>query len=215
MFTGIIIQTGEVKSVEKGTKSTKFVVSADKAIEGKKEGESIAVNGACMTIIEIGKNNKETTFTFEAMPETLEVTNLGEIKEGSKVNLEPALTMNQAIDGHMVQGHVDCMGEVVRMDTATERSVLTVKFPKEIAKYLAHKGSVTLNGVSLTISLLAANSLNVDLIPHTLTLTNLGELKPGDKVNIEVDMMARYIERLLDDKNDEAKYFFLQERNLI
>ncbi|MBD3341675.1 MAG: riboflavin synthase [Candidatus Lokiarchaeota archaeon] len=211
MFTGIIQETGKVLKIEKDKKASIFSIQTKKILKDKKIGDSIAVNGTCVTITKIdGKN-----FDFDAMPETLEKTNFGELKKNSEVNLEPSMRLHQSLDGHFVQGHVDTTADVESLKNIKNRIVLTVKFSPNISKYLAFKGSVTINGVSLTISDLQKDTFSVDLIPLTIEKTNLGKLKKGDKVNIEVDLVARYLERLLNNKEKESKYEFLKERNLI
>lgn len=212
MFTGIIQELGKVEKVLNSKENKIFTIKSSAVIKGKKIGQSISVNGTCVTIIKLSKTN----FQFEVMPETLAKTNLNALKKGDLVNLEPALTLNQALDGHLVQGHIDTTGEVVSLEkNKQDHHVLTVKFPKEIALYLAFKGSISLNGVSLTISDLQDQTLSVDLIPHTLKNTNLSKLKKGDKINIEIDLIAKHIKRLLDHKESEVKYEYLKERNLI
>jgi len=211
MFTGIIKEIGEISSVKKSGANKTFAVKTSKILANKKIGQSIAINGVCTTITKITKN----TFEFEAMPETLNRTNLGIIKKNSKVNLEDSLKFNEDIDGHLVQGHVDTKGEVISLSKSKKGTILTIKYPKEIAKYLAFKGSISINGVSLTISDLNYSDFSVDLIPHTLKNTNLGILKKKDEVNLEIDMIARYVKRLLDAKEKEFTYEFLKDRNFI
>ena len=211
MFTGIVTEMGKVISTEKEKNLTTFRIKANTSLEGKKIGGSIAINGACMTI----KSIEDKEFTFDAIPETLELTNLSDLKEGSTPNLEPSLTLNQGIDGHLVQGHIDTTGTVHKFSKENDRTILTIKFPKEICRHLAFKGSITINGVSLTISDLQDSTFSVDLIPHTLELTNLGILTENDKVNLEIDLISRYLDRLLNEKNKETKYEYLKDRNLI
>jgi len=209
MFTGIITEVGTVKLSTESEKGKTLIISAGVA-NSKKIGESIAVNGVCLTIT----SKKSDEFECEAVFETLEKTNLSSLEKGSKVNLEPALTFNQSIDGHLVQGHVDTTGEVKGFKKG-EKSQLVIQFPKDIAKYIALKGSITINGVSLTISDLKASTFTVDLIPHTIEKTNLGKLKKGDKVNLEVDLISRYLKRLLDARDKQSTYQFLEERGFI
>jgi len=207
MFTGIIQEVGKVTKIEKSPTGLTLFIEIKKIIENKKIGDSIAVNGACLTIVEIKDNNVR----FDVIEETLSKTNLKNLEIGSEVNLEPALTLSQGIDGHLVQGHVDCEGIVERF----EGQKLTVKFPLNIAECLAFKGSVTINGVSLTISNLQEDTLTVSLIPHTLENTNLKNLTKGNTVNLEVDLIARYLKNMMEKRDNEAKYEFLKERNLI
>lgn len=211
MFTGIIQEQGQIKNIQNSKKGKIFSILTNTILTDKKVGDSIAVDGVCVTITKIDKK----TFDFYAMPETLELTNFPDHKIGTNVNLEPALTLNQALDGHIIQGHVDSTCEVLSLNSKSDKSQLTISFSKELSDYLAFKGSITINGVSLTISDLQTNQLTVDLIPHTLEMTNLSELKKGDKVNIEVDLIARYLKNLLDSKEKETKYEFLKERGFI
>lgn len=211
MFTGIINRTGKVNKLEQSGNLSKFSIQTDLQLENTKIGDSIAVNGVCVTVTKIHKQG----FEFEAVKETLRLTNLKSLKKTSEVNLEKSLTLNQSLDGHLVQGHVDCEGTVKNFSKTKGNAVLEIEFPKEISDYLAYKGSITVNGVSLTISDLQETTFSVSLIPHTLKSTNLKNLKKNDKVNLEVDLIARYTKRLLDKKENEAKYSFLKERNLI
>lgn len=211
MFTGIIKELGEIKEIKVEKTHTNFTVKAPFTIKGKKIGESIAVNGACMTITKITKEG----FCFETMQESLEKTNLGKLKIKEKVNLEPALTLNQGLDGHLVQGHIDNQGKVISFEEIEKHTILSIEYPKELEKYLALKGSITINGVSLTVSRLDKKTFSVDLIPHTISHTNLGSLEKGSMVNLEVDLIARYLKRLLDAKESETKYEYLLERGFI
>jgi len=207
MFTGIIQEIGKVKKIEKGSHGLSFEIESNIVIKDKKIGDSISVNGACLTVVEIN-NNK---FKFDVIEETLAKTNLKNLQIDDEVNLESALKFNQGIDGHLVQGHIDCEGVVEKF----ENPILTIKFPSEIAECLAFKGSITVNGVSLTISDLQLDNFSVSLIPHTIKSTNLKNLKKGHKVNLEIDLIARYLKNMLEKKDQEAKYEFLKERNLI
>lgn len=211
MFTGIIKEIGKVKTISKGPNSSTFVIAAKKVLTNKEIGDSIAVNGVCVTVTALDQNS----FTFQAIEETLNRSNLKSLEINHEVNLEPALTLNQGIDGHLVQGHVDSEGIVEKLTIADKQAILTIKFPKNISPYLAFKGSITINGVSLTISDLQKETFSVSLIEHTLNNTNLKDLKQGDNINLEIDLIARYLKNLLDNKENEVKYEFLKERNLI
>lgn len=192
MFTGIITELGTVKLVEKEEKIAHFLISAPETVKGKKIGDSIAVNGACMTITELNDQD----FSFDCIEESLQKTNLGELKLGDKVNLEAALKFNQSLDGHIVQGHVDTRGIVEEVSKSEKNCTLTIAIPLEISKYISIKGSITINGVSLTVTKVQRERFSVELIPHTMEKTNLQFLKKGDKVNLEIDIIARYLERL-------------------
>lgn len=211
MFTGIIKEVGEITNIEAKENLSTFVVKCQEILENKKIGDSIAINGACVTITELTENS----FKFDAIKETLDKTNLSSFKIGSKVNLEPALTLNQGLDGHLVQGHVDTMGEIEEINSGEGKTTITINYPPIIGKYLAYKGSITINGVSLTISDLQAETFSVELIPHTLEKTNLGELKQTDKVNLEIDLIARYLEKLLNNKDKQITYDFLKDRGFL
>lgn len=196
MFTGIVQELGIVKNIKKSKNFTVFTIETKNILKGKKGGQSIAVNGACMTIKKItGK-----FFEFDAMTETLNKTNFGSFKKGSLVNLEPALKLSQEIDGHIVQGHTDTTAEVENLKQKNKRTVLKIQTPKSLKKYITLKGSICINGVSLTISNLDKESFSVDLIPLTMKKTNLGILKKGDKVNLEADIIAKYLETLNNNK---------------
>lgn len=211
MFTGIIEEIGKIQTISNSGNSKIFTVLAKTILEDKKIGGSISVNGACMTIIQIEKGH----FKFETLSETLKKTNLCKLKKGDQVNLESPLTLQKPIDGHLVLGHIDEMTEVLTVKKEKSDRIINIKTPKTLKKYLALKGSITVNGVSLTVSHLEEDFFSVNLISHTLKHTNLGNIKKGGFVNLEIDMLARYLKRLLDDKEKETTYEFLKERNFI
>lgn len=182
MFTGIVKEIGTIKEKSQRRSSFCFEISTKKLRPSV--SASIAVNGVCLTVIKKTKNG----FRVDVVPETLRRTNLGSLSAGSKVNLEPSLKIGDSLDGHFVTGHVDACGTVLKNGDR-----LAVKFPGKLKKFITEKGSVALNGVSLTIAAVKGSSLTTVLIPFTKKHTNLGELKKGDKVNIEVDLIARYI----------------------
>lgn len=205
MFTGIISAAGRIKKIEK---NKSFILTVETQIVGTRRGafigDSIAVDGVCLTVAEIIENN----LVFELMPETSRLTIADGYKVGSVVNLERSLKVGDELGGHFVSGHVDGIGKVVKIKKEKESVVITFAPPKKLLKYLARKGSVAINGVSLTIinpaaetrhCLVSANqqeTFNVSLVTYTLENTNLSKLKIGDKVNIEIDLLARYIEKL-------------------
>lgn len=211
MFTGIIQEVGKIAKIKKNEKTTNFTIKAKKVIKGKKVGQSIAVNGVCTTITNLNKNS----FEFDALTETLKISNLSDLKEGDELNLEPALSLNQSLDGHLVQGHIDATGKVTAIKDFKDEKTIAIEFPREIAKYLAFKGSITVNGISLTISNLKEKTFSVEITPHTLKKTNLKNLKLADKVNLETDLIARHLEQLLKKTEEQASYEFLRERGLI
>lgn len=189
MFTGIIKEIGKISAIshQKGGKLIR--ISAKTSLKKRKIGNSIAVDGACLTITKLGKNYFEADIT----PETLRKTRLALIKKGETVNLETPLKVGDTIDGHFTLGHIDATGIVKKIKEEGNSRKIIIEFPEHIAKYLACKGSITVNGVSLTISDLRTKTFEVALIPETLKRTNLGNLKVGTVVNIEVDLIARYI----------------------
>lgn len=211
MFTGIISEVGIIDSKKNSVKSIKFAIATKKILKDRKIGDSIAVDGVCVTITKIEKEK----FHFDVMKETTKRTTFSQFKKGDPINLESPLKLGDSLDGHIVQGHVDTTGKVESIENQNDKTRIEIGFPEEIAPFIAFKGSITLNGVSLTISDLKAKSFKVDLIPHTLERTNLSKLKKDEIVNLEVDTIARYLKRLLDSKEKEAKYEFLKERNLL
>jgi riboflavin synthase len=194
MFTGIVQGVGRIRSVEPhGGDVTMWIETGDVPLAGVEIGGSIAVNGCCLTAIEL----EARAFKADLSRETLSLTTAGQWQPGTAVNLEKALTAGQALGGHYVTGHVDGVGQVVgRHDDA--RSVrVEFEVPAELARYIARKGSVTVDGVSLTVNGASGNRFDVNLVPHTLEVTILGGYRPGSRVNLEVDIIARYLERLV------------------
>ena len=194
MFTGIIEEIGTVRSIRGGGSGVVLDIEASRVLEGTATGDSIAVNGVCLTVTP-GSGH----FTADAMPETLRRTSLGGLRPGSKVNLERAMACGGRFGGHLVSGHVDACGRVADLVRDGIALVMRVSVPSDVLRYVARKGSVTLDGVSLTVASVsdADSSFTVSLIPHTMASTTLHLLKPGSPVNVEVDMLARYVERLL------------------
>ena len=196
MFTGIVEKTGKLKKITKKNSKVYFTIEVKNFLKQTKIGDSIACDGVCLTVVEKTVNN----FTVELMPETLRRTKFIDARIGDEINLEKSLKVGGQLDGHFVLGHVDAVGVVFKVEADGEYTNLIIKVPTEFTKYLAYKGSATINGVSLTIAEAKKNDLKVCLISHTLELTNLKELKRGDKVNLEVDVIARYLEKLLNKK---------------
>lgn len=189
MFSGIVEETGLVEALVEKTNLCHLKVRAKKVHVGAKAGDSIAVNGVCLTITKREKN----VLTFDLMLETLRKTTLGDVSKGSRVNLERALKMSDRISGHFVSGHVDDIGIIRKVVTGTNYTEIQINFKAGVAKYIAYKGSICLDGISLTIGEVRKNYLSVYLIPFTLEVTNLGLKKKGDKINIETDILAKYI----------------------
>jgi riboflavin synthase len=194
MFTGIIQTIGKIKKLEDDSKTTTLIIEAKDIFKNKRIGSSIAVDGVCLTIVKKTTNSAE----FNLMNTTLQATKLKDVKEGDTVNLEPSLTFGQGLDGHLVQGHIDTTGEVIDVNKSSTQTVLHITYPKSFRQLLSNKGSVTLNGVSLTVSNLNPDFFEVSLVDHTLEITNLSEVKVGDKVNIEFDAIAKYLKSLLE-----------------
>jgi riboflavin synthase len=197
MFGGIIAAVGTVRRMAPAHGGQRLVIDAGSlGLRDVAIGDSIAVNGACLTVV--ARNAR--TFEADVSRETLSCT--AGFAAGGRVNLEKALRLADRIGGHWVSGHVDGVGTVKRVAPAGGNRVMAVKAPARLAKYLARKGSITVNGVSLTVNAVKGAEFTVNLIPHTLAATNLGELKAGDNVNLEVDMLARYVERLKSNRQD-------------
>jgi len=195
MFTGLISELGSVLSVTRGASSAVFTIAAPKSVTGLAIGDSIAVNGVCLTATAITANS----FTADVMVQTLNLTSLSELEVGSPVNLELAAQLDMRMGGHIVQGHVDGVAEVVALTPGEKWAQFDITMPKELMKYVVAQGSITLDGVSLTVGALddASNVVSVWLIPETLANTNLSAKRAGAKVNVEVDILAKYVERLL------------------
>ncbi len=203
MFTGIIEELGEVVAVEPQGDAVRLTVRGPAVVSDAGHGDSIAVNGCCLTMVERG----DESFTVDVMQESLDKTSLGALVPGSRVNLERAVTAATRLGGHIVQGHVDGTGTIVNRQPSEHWVVVTIALPPELARYVALKGSITVDGVSLTVSGLedgADPTLRVSLIPTTLAVTTLGRKQPGDLVNLEVDVIAKYVERLLGVSDGKA-----------
>ncbi len=199
MFTGIIEELGTVQSVVKGTNSAQIRIHAPIIVSDVKLGDSIAVNGVCLTVVAFDS----ATFTAEAMAETLAKTNLGDLKSGEKVNLERALRLNDRLGGHLVSGHVDGVGTITRQVKEDIAIVTEISYPSHLGKYLVPKGSVAIDGISLTIVQVNGHTFTVALIPHTRGITTLGFKKVGDRVNLEADVISKYLEKLIMKEKEE------------
>ncbi len=187
MFTGIIEELGKVKKIARSGRAALLEISAQKTLQDVKIGQSIAVNGACLTIVRLEDN----FFSFEVMPETLKSTNLGLLKIGEQVNLERSLKLGDRISGHFVSGHIDCLGIVRRKRVASGNCEFEISIPPAFARYCLPKGSISLDGISLTLAKARGNIFNVCIIPHTLKNTALNFKGPPDKQNVEFDMLAK------------------------
>jgi riboflavin synthase len=207
MFTGIIQEIGRVESAVKRKGNLVLRIASEKLLPGLQTGSSVNVNGACQTVIEVG----DESFTVEAITETLEKTNLGKLKAGSAVNLELPLTPQSLLGGHLLQGHIDCRGIISKIVPRSGSTIFVVDYPAPFDKYVITKGSVAIDGISLTIINPTAGRLEVAIIPHTLRNTILADKKIGDSVNLEFDMIAKYIEKLIGSGKKELTIDFLKE----
>ncbi|HEX9918932.1 MAG TPA: riboflavin synthase [Pyrinomonadaceae bacterium] len=193
MFTGIIEELGRVRSVERRGEGVRMTVEARTVTEGTREGDSIAVNGVCLTALEVGRDS----FAADGSRETLQRSTLGSLRAGSRVNLERAVTPETRLGGHIVQGHVDGRGRFLSADEHGGSWTVRIGYPPELARYLVFKGSVTVEGISLTVAALADDYFEIAVIPKTWAVTNLSHLRTGDAVNLEADIIAKYVERIL------------------
>jgi riboflavin synthase len=209
MFTGLIQEVGTILSVTQNTEGKEFIIKAPGLIKEIQIDDSVATNGCCLTATQI----KGDTFKVQAIHMTLQKTSIGNLKSGDKVNLELSLRPNDRLGGHFVQGHVNAVGKIKQIKTTGENWEIEVSIPKDLRKYMISEGSVAIEGISLTIAKLTPETLTVAIIPHTLEKTTLGTKKVGDDLNLEVDMIAKYIENFLrfdkDSRKEEwAKNFF-------
>jgi riboflavin synthase len=199
MFSGIIADAGMIKKVADREGGLRLTVATEVlGMDDVSLGDSIAVNGVCLTVVEIDGND----FTVDVSRETLDCTT-GLEQQGAHVNLEKAMRLSDRIGGHLVSGHVDGVGEVAAFNDIGESWRLVVRAPQELSKYIAVKGSITINGVSLTVNHVSGNEFEVNLIPHTLEVTTLNELEKGKRVNLEIDLIARYVERMLQAEKEQ------------
>jgi riboflavin synthase alpha subunit len=197
MFTGIVRERGRVVRAEGGADGLSLELEAPETAAVSGVGDSVAIGGVCLTVTSVSDGR----LTFHAVPETLERSSLGRLAPGGQVNLEPALRAGDPLGGHYVQGHVDGVGQVRALEAEGQGARLTVAAPVELLRYCVEKGSITVEGVSLTIAGLNGDAFAVALVPHTLEVTTLGALQTGDPVNLEVDVLAKYVEKLV--RNDD------------
>jgi riboflavin synthase len=193
VFTGIVREVGRVEAVTGGAEGVRLVVSAPETAAATAVGDSVAVSGVCLTAVAVANG----TVAFDAVPETLRRSSLGRVVAGAMVNVEPALRAGEPLGGHLVQGHVDGVGRVRAVEPEGEGRRLEIDASPDLTRYLVEKGSVAVEGVSLTVADLDDEGFAIALVPHTLAETTLGTLAPGDEVNLEADVLAKYVERLL------------------
>ena len=209
MFTGIVEDLGEVEAVEHGIDSARILIRSATVTDGTRPGDSIAVNGVCLTVTSIITSRPRPAgtppdppgaprgFVADVMGETLARSSLKEAAPGTKVNLERSVRLEDRLGGHLVQGHVDATATILSRDPQENWQVVRISLPPGLARYVVHKGSITVDGVSLTVSAIGSDWFEVSLIPETLSRTTLGIKQPGDTVNLEVDVIAKYVEKLL------------------
>lgn len=194
MFTGLVETLGHVDSLIPQPPGVRLIVRAGPVTEGAEVGDSIAINGCCLTVVEVAGE----LLSFEAGEETLSRTNLGKLIAGSGVNLERSLQVGDRLGGHFVTGHIDAVGTLAERKDDADWSTFWFQMPERLSRQMASKGSIAVDGVSLTLVEVTADRFSVALIPHTLRVTTLGQLKPGDQVNLETDLLAKYVERQLE-----------------
>ena len=207
MFTGIVEELGEILALQHARESIILVIKGNKVLEDLKEGDSIAVNGVCLTAVKVSSS----AFSADVMPETLRKTNLYELKKGDKVNLERALPVGGRLGGHFVSGHIDGTGTIISEKKEGNAQIKLISAPPQVIRYIVPKGSVAVDGISLTVVDVDEESFSVSLIPHTAKFTTLGFKKTGDKVNLEADLLGKYVEKLF--LSAEKENFFSLEGN--
>jgi len=198
MFTGIVEEIGRVHSVIKGAKSAKIMIKAIRVLEGTKLGDSISTNGVCLTVTEFTSN----TFTVDVMAETMRRSNLHLLSNGDEVNLERALRVGDRLGGHIVSGHIDGMGKIINYENEDNAVWVTIEAPSDILRYIVQKGSIAIDGISLTVAYVDEAVFKVSIIPHTKEVTTLIKKKVGDIVNLECDLVGKYIEKLISVKEE-------------
>lgn len=194
MFTGIVEELGEIREIHREADSITLTIRASTVLDHVHHGDSIAVNGVCLTVVEFG----DDFFTADLMQETLDRSSLGQVEVGSKVNLERATAVGQRLGGHIVQGHIDGTGEVISRTPGERWEVVRISLPEQLSKYVVEKGSIAVDGTSLTVSAVGEGFFEVSLIPTTLSDSVIGSASVGTKVNLEVDVLAKYVEKMLE-----------------
>jgi riboflavin synthase len=194
MFTGIIEEIGRIKDLHPFAGGIRIIISCSEILEGTKIDDSISINGVCLTVVKISKNE----FTVEAVGETLEKTTVSEFRIGDEVNLERALKFSDRIGGHLVQGHINGIGKIVFTEKLGDNYFIKIEVPKQLEKYLISEGSIAIDGISLTIAKLSKNIVGLSIIPHTWKNTILSKRKIGEFINIEIDFLARYVEKFIN-----------------
>lgn len=205
MFTGIVQETGVVESIRPGAKAIQFTIRAGTCARGLKVGDSVAVNGCCLTVVKLAPRSRQRVIQFDLLRETWERTNLQFARVGSLVNLERPLRANGRLDGHFVTGHIDGVGRIVRWERAGQDNVLDITAPPELMRYIVLKGSVAVDGISLTVAAVNKKSFRIWIIPHTYEVTALRERSVGDAVNLETDLLGKYVEKFAGGKRSKVR----------
>ena len=211
MFTGIVEEVGEVLTMDRGSKSIKLTIKCKDVLEGTKIGDSISVNGVCLTVVKIDNDY----FVADVMPETMNRTAFSTLKVKEKVNLERAMMLNGRFGGHIVSGHIDGTGTIVNQKRNDNAIVITIKTTYNITNYIVVKGSVALDGISLTVTDVKNELFEVSIIPHTIEKTSLKDKNIGDKINIECDIVGKYIEKFTSGKSQGITYDFLAQNGFV
>ena len=201
MFTGIVEEIGVVREIQRGSKSSRLTIGADIVLDGTKVGDSICTSGVCLTATSV----TGSAFTADVMAETMRRTKLGDLKPGSPVNLERALQPTSRLGGHIVSGHIDGTGTIARMEREDNAVWVTVEAPPQLLRYIIEKGSIAIDGISLTVAAVSENSFQVSVIPHTGGATTLLRQQVGDTVNLECDLIGKYVEKLLGLAQDDKE----------
>ena len=197
MFTGIIVETGTVERIRPAAKSIEVTIRGRKAMRGLKLGDSLAINGCCLTVVKLATRGRDRLAQFDLLQESWQRTNLQFARPGSLVNLEPSLRANGELGGHFVTGHVDGLGKIVKWERKGKDHVLDIAAPPDVMRYVVFKGSIAVDGMSLTVAAVTKKSFRLWIIPHTFEVTALSERKVGDFVNLEADLLGKYVEKFL------------------
>jgi riboflavin synthase len=198
VFTGIVVETGTVEHIKPTTKSIEVTIRGRKAMLGLKLGDSLAINGCCLTVVKLAKRGSDRLAQFDLLQESWQRTNLQFAKPGSLVNLEPSLRANGELGGHFVTGHVDGLGKITKWERQGLDHVLDIEAPPEVRRYVVFKGSVAVDGMSLTVAGVTKKGFRIWIIPHTFEITALRERKVGDYVNLEADLIGKYVEKFFN-----------------
>jgi riboflavin synthase len=206
LFTGIVEEVGHITRIEQHGENRRITIAAEHAPRELKPGDSVSVSGVCLTALDIKPNAKPSSFCADLAPETWIRTSFSRIHEGAQVNLELPMKADGRFGGHIVQGHVDGVGKVISFDRIgdSENWWLSIELPREVEKYTVYKGSISIEGISLTVAKLEGNVCTIAIIPHTVELTNLNSLKAGDLVNLEADLIAKYVEKMMKGEAAES-----------